>query len=103
MQGEIGTFYQDSKQLGGFLNWSIDLSLFRAERPDSRVYKLHSIKSTAERFWLLETPTEGEITAHYYQLIKDRLVLVNSHIITADLNVDINKMVNRPLVMTWMN
>jgi len=103
MQGQIGTFYQDGKQLGGFLNWTIDLQLNRAETPNSRVYKVHSIKSTAEKFWLLCEPTEGEITAHYYQLIKDRLVLVNSHIITADLNVDINKMVNRPLVMTWMS
>ena len=103
MQGQIGTLYQDGKQLGGFLDWSIDLQLNRTETPDSRVYKLHSIKSTAERFWLLCEPTDSEITAHYYQLIKDRLVLVNSHIVTADLNVDINKMVNRPLVMTWMN
>jgi len=103
MQGEIGTFYQDSKQLGGFLNWSIDLQLNRAETPDSRVYKVHSIKSTSERFWLLETPTDSEITAHYYQLIKDRLVLVNQHTVTADLGKTINKMVNRPLVMTWMN
>ena len=102
MQGEIGALYQ-GKQIGGFLNWSIDLQLNRAETPDSRVYKLHSIKSTAERFWLLSAPTDSEITANFYQLVKDRLVLVNSHIITADLNVDINKMVNRPLVMTWMN
>ena len=102
MQGEIGALYQ-GHQIGGFLNWSIDLSLFRAERPDSTVYKVHSIKSTANKFWLLCEPSEGEITAHYYQLIKDRLVLVNSHIITADLNVDINKMVNQPLVMTWTN
>ena len=103
MQGQIGTLYQDGKQLGGFLDWSIDLSLNRTQVPDSRVYKVQVIKSTAERFWLLSAPSEGDITAHYYQLIKDRLVLVNSHIVTADLGKTINKMVNRPLVMTWMN
>ena len=102
MQGEIGALYQ-GHQIGGFLNWSIDLSLFRAERPDSTVYKVHSIKSTAERFWLLCEPSEGDITAHYYQLIKDRLVLVNQHVITANLAGPVNKMISRPLVMTWMN
>ena len=102
MQGEIGALYQ-GHQIGGFLNWSIDLSLFRAETPDSRVYKVHSIKSTAERFWLLCEPSEGDITAHYYQLIKDKLVLINSHIVEVNLAGPVNKMISRPLVMTWMN
>jgi hypothetical protein len=100
MQGEIGALYQ-GKQIGGFLDWTLDLRLFGSQSPDGAVYKVSMVKASASKFWLLYEPTDGEITANFYQLIKDRLVLINSHIITADLIVDINKMINRPLVMTW--
>jgi hypothetical protein len=100
--GEIGTLFQDGKQLGGFLNWAIDLKLNAIERPGGREYKKVLTKATASKHWLLEKPTEGEITAHYYLLVGDTLALVNSHIVQVELTGPVNKMLG-PLEMIWTN
>jgi hypothetical protein len=78
MQGEIGTLNQ-GKQIGGFYDWSIDLNLTRTETPTGRVHKVSAIKASAKRYFFLIEPAEGEITANFYQLIKDKLVLMASH------------------------
>jgi hypothetical protein len=82
MYGQLGALYQDGKQLGGFYDWTLDLSMTHLETADSRVYKVHAIKSIASRYYLFSEPTEGEITANYYQLIKGKLVLMARHNIT---------------------
>ena len=79
MQGQIGALYQDGKQLGGFYDWTLDLSFTRMETANSRVYKVLPIKSIASKYWLFSGPSDSEITANYYQLIKGKLVLVATH------------------------
>jgi hypothetical protein len=70
MQGQLGALYQDGKQLGVFYDWTLNLSMTGMETVNSRVYKVRAIKSIASRYYLFSEPTEGEITANYYQLIK---------------------------------
>ena len=102
LNGEIGTLYQDGKQIGGFLDWSIDLKLNSVNQAEGRVYKHCMTKSTASKFWLLSTPTEAEITAHYYLLVGDTLALVNSHTVEVNLSGSLNKILG-PLEMVWTN
>jgi hypothetical protein len=92
MQGQLGALYQDGKQLGVFYDWTLDLSMTRLETADSRVYKVHAIKSIASRYYLFSEPSEGEITANYYQLIKGQLVLMATHLVK----------MNKPELI-WMN
>lgn len=102
LNGEIGSLIQDDKQIGGFLNWTIELNLTSTERPQGREYKKVITKGTAERYWLLCSPSQSEITALYYQLIKDRLVLVNQAQVKINLDTVIDKMINKKLEMIWM-
>jgi hypothetical protein len=92
MHGEIGALYQDGKQLGGFYDWTLDLSMTRLETADSRVYKVHAIKSMASRYYLFREPSDGAITANYYQLIRGKLVLMATHAVK----------INTPELL-WMN
>ena len=92
MFGQLGALYQDGKQLGVFYDWSLDLSITRLNSADSRVYKVRAIKSIASRYFLFSEPTEGEITANYYQLIKGQLVLMATHTVK----------INKPELL-WMN
>lgn len=103
MNGQIGTLYQDGKQVGGFLEWSLDIRLFRTEKPDSTVYTVHAIKCTADKFWVLSAPSDSEIVAYFYQLIKGRLVLMAQRTVEVNLAGPLNKTINRPLEITWMN
>jgi hypothetical protein len=101
MQGEIGTLIQDGQQIGGFGDWVIDLRLISAGMAQEKTFSV--IKASTSKFWLLSVPTDSEITANYYQLIRGQLVLMNSHVVDVALGSIINKMINRPLVMIWMN
>ncbi len=68
MIGEIGSLVQDGKQIGGFLSWTIDFVWAGG--------KVVRITSTADKFWWHCSPSQSEITALYYQLVKDKLVLI---------------------------
>jgi len=98
---EIGTLYQNGKQIGGFMDWEIDLRFTCINKPQGRVYSKVLSKATAKKFWILGKPTEDTITANYYSMVRDRLVLINSQIVSVDLSGEINKMINRSLEMTW--
>ncbi len=68
MNGDIGSLVQDGNQIGGFLSWTINLVWAGG--------KVVRITSTAKRFWWLSSPSQSEIKALYYQLARDRLVLM---------------------------
>ncbi len=94
MNGEIGSLVQDSHQLGGFLDWTIDL--VRAGD------KVVAIKSAAERFWLVSCPSQSEIRALYYQLTRNKLVLVAQSKVDVSLDCELDKLINKKLEMKWM-
>jgi len=99
--GEIGSLVQDGKQIAGFLDWVIDLRLTSLERPQGREYKKVMTKATANKYWLLSEPLQGEITALYYKLISERLVLVNQAQVMVKLGKTLDKILNIPLEMIW--
>ncbi len=101
MQGEIGSLAQDGKQIGGFLNWAIDPILTSSVRAEGKVYKMVAVKATAQKFWLLSAPSGGEITALYYQLVRDKLVLITQAQVSVELSGASNKMINKPIEMIW--
>lgn len=81
MIGEIGTLNQGN-QIGGFYDWVISLNIYTTHGPDGRVYHISSIKATASKYFYLKEPSGDEIIANYYQLIKDKLILMASHKVT---------------------
>lgn len=56
----------------------------------------------AEKFWLLSCPSQSEITALYYQLIRDKLVLINQAQVMVKLETITDKLINKPIEMIWM-
>ncbi len=100
LNGEIGSLIQDGKQIGGFLDWTIELNLESVERPQGREYR-KVLKATADRYWVLCSPSRGEIKALYYQLIRDRLVLVNQSLVSIELGTVLDKIINKPIEMIW--
>jgi hypothetical protein len=101
LNGEIGTLIQDGKQLGGFMDWTIELRLNSINKAEGRVYQKVMTKATASKHWLLSAPTDSEITANYYLLRGDTLALVNSQTVE-HITGPVNKMLG-PLEMVWMN
>ncbi len=102
MEGEIGSLVQDGKQIGGFLDWTIDLTLTSVERPQGREYKRALVKATANKYWVLCEPLQGEITALYYKLIGDKLALVNQAQVMIKLGKTLDKVLNIPIEMIWI-
>ena len=102
LNGEIGSLIQDGKQIAGFLDWTIELKLTSVERAEGRQYKKIATKATANRFWVLSAPSGEEIMALYYQLIRDKLVLVNQAKVTVELGTVLDKISDKPLEMIWM-
>ena len=101
--GEIGSLVQDDKQIGGFIDWTIDLQLRGRETSDGKVYTKPVAKSTALKFWLLSSPSQSEIKALYYQLVKDTLALINESTVQVDFGeYELNKIINRQIEIKWM-
>ena len=83
------------------MDWSIDLKLNVINREQGREYKKAMTKATAKRYWLLCDPS-GEITAQYFQMVRDTLVLVSQSKVLTDFGqYKINKMMNQSLEMIW--
>jgi len=101
--GEIGTLFQNG-QIGGFFNWEIEYALKPAGCDKWASYSLGLWKCTASRYWLLEKPTGRIFKAVFYQMVKDKLVVLNEVQVNIELpNLDLNHIHNIPLIMTWMN
>jgi hypothetical protein len=102
MIGEIGTFTRDGEQVGGFKDWELTLKMTSINQAAGRKYSKIQTTATCKSFWLLKDP--GEITANYFQLVGDTLALVSQSNVTIDFGkYELEKMINRPLEMIWMN
>ncbi len=94
MYGEIGSLVQDGEQIGGFLNWTIGF-VWAGDR-------LVAIKSTADSFWLVSCPSQGEITALCYRLARGKLMLITQSKVDISLDCELDRMINKRLEMKWM-
>ena len=89
MNGKLGSLHNGRLQLGGILDWSLDLVLADSVKDASTIYKLSKWKLTAQAYWLFDIPDRvsvrlysdgkgywegiGYITSHY-QKILDTLI-----------------------------
>ncbi len=95
MNGEIGTLFQEGKQIGGFYDWAIDIQLLKGLQNNKAI-----VKATAARFWVLCSPSQSEIRASFYRLVGDRLVLMNQAQVTVSLGDKLG-LIKKPLEMIW--
>ena len=56
MNGKLGSLHSGRLQVGGILNWSLDLTLSDHEKDASTFYKLVKWKLTAASYWLFDVP-----------------------------------------------
>ena len=56
MQGKIGSLWTGRLQLGGILDYSLDLILADSVKDTATVYKLAKWKLTAQSYWLFDIP-----------------------------------------------
>ena len=74
-KGEIGAFYQDDKQIGGFTDWSIEV--FREGITQTHI--------SAKGFWMLKKPSSNKFLAQFYQRMVNDLVLINERSVKTSL------------------
>ena len=58
MKGKLGSLHLGRNQVGGILNWSLDLSLTDYSKDAAVFYKLAKWKLTAESYWLFDIPNK---------------------------------------------
>uniref|UniRef100_A0A6H1ZT57 Uncharacterized protein n=1 Tax=viral metagenome TaxID=1070528 RepID=A0A6H1ZT57_9ZZZZ len=56
MKGKLGSLWVGRNQVGGFLNWKLDLVLADFNRQSEATYKLAKWKLTADSYWLFDIP-----------------------------------------------
>ena len=56
MNGKLASLHNGRLQLGGILNWSLDLILADSSKDTSTYYKLAKWKLTAQAYWLFDIP-----------------------------------------------
>lgn len=54
MKGKLGSLHNGRLQVGGILDWSLDLILADYERDASTYYKLSKWKLTAQSYWMFD-------------------------------------------------
>lgn len=88
MIGEIGTFDD-----GGFYDWNIETQVI-----NGRAF----VRATAQSYWIFKR-IHGEVNVRFYSLVNDELVLMNAVKVKLNLDGELNKRINSPLVMQWMS
>ena len=65
MKGRLGSLHNGILQIGGILDWSLDITLADSVRDASIFYKLAGWKVTAQSYWLFDVPN-GPIIIRLY-------------------------------------
>lgn len=81
MNGEMAILYQNSKQIGGVFNWSIDIVLDATSKTDGTDWKVTQKKITATGYWLLNKPDTSIYQADFYKEVNGEAVLMQSGIV----------------------
>ena len=56
MKGRLASLHHGRLQMGGILDWSVELLLSDSVRDASTFYKLNKWKLTAQAYWLFDIP-----------------------------------------------
>ena len=103
MNGELGTLFQQGRQVGGFFDWHIDVAVLESTSRQHREFVIGNCKATAQRFWMLEWPNGNAMEARFYFYRNGALLLcnVNDVILVLPEGYELNKVIERRVVMTW--
>ena len=104
MDGEIGTLYQEGKQVGGVFDWAISGRLASWAK-DNWVEAKATKLVTAQSYWLIEKPDDDIFEVELYQRIRNQLVLIDTGTIKLKLpevNV-LNRTLPAPLTLRWID
>ena len=109
MNGDIGVLYQEGKQIGGFFDWEMNISLesstWQEGGGDWVNWEVTPPKITAISYWLVQKPKGTAFRADFYQYIRNQLVLADSSMVEIDLpekNI-LGRRFWAPIRMKWMN
>ncbi len=64
MNGKLGSLWNGRLQVGGILDYSLDLILADSVKDAATVYKLSKWKLTAQAYWLFDIP--NKVTVRLY-------------------------------------
>jgi len=77
LTGQLGTLSKNNRQVAGFLDWQIGVTLNSTSQAKWQAYKESGWKASAPKFWLVEKLDDDKFYAIFYQHIRDRLVIVS--------------------------
>ena len=99
--GDIGTLWVEGRQVGGFLNWTIQVTVVPGSKGKLRTNKVTQWKATARRFWLLEEFGTDRMQAIFYCNDGMDLKQVSQNQVRVQLPVDypLNQAISGELVM----
>ena len=64
MKGRLGSLHVGILQVGGILNWRLDLILADSAKDATIFYKLAKWKLTAQAYWLFDIPDKVVVKLH---------------------------------------
>ncbi|MBA7602016.1 hypothetical protein ES703_09101 [subsurface metagenome] len=101
MNGELGVLSIDGRQIGGFLDWELDIGLREVSASSARQYALTEWNARAHRFWMLEIPDTNAMEALFYFYKNGKLLPASSNKVKVKLPSDypLNTIINSTLEM----
>ncbi len=102
MNGELGVLYQGGKQVGGFFDWEIDLTLVPTMRNGWYSFKAFK-RITIQSYWLINAPDGSCYEAKLYKAIRGQLILMDSGRVEVNLpNRTLDRRLCIPLEIRWI-
>jgi len=100
MNGDLGVFSIKNKQVGGFLDWEMDVPLREVSAGSTRQFT-SGWQATAYRFWMLEVPDTNIMDALFYFYRKGELIPASLNKVKVNLPPDypLNTIINSELEM----
>ena len=103
LEGQIGVLYQEGKQVGGLYDWEFHIILDYTTKDGMKEYKPHK-KIDARSYWLVEPVKENVFDAEFYQVMNDRLILMDAGKVAIDLPdcATIDRRLYAPIEIRWV-
>lgn len=99
MNGCLGVLSIEGKQVGGFLDWEIDVDIREVSASAHKQYAIQKWKAVARKFWLFEIP-DTPMDATFYTLFHDDLVAVSENRVKVNIpDIPLNTLINHNLEM----
>lgn len=101
MNGELGVLSIENKQVGGFLDWQMDIDIREVSASLHQEYVVQKWKANARKFWMLEIPSSNIMDAVFYILFHDELLAVSKNRVKVKLpeSYKLDEIIEAPLVM----